>query len=82
MIIPVRCFECGKLIADKWRGYQRELKRLKQASGRTEERIYFEGTVEGATRQASAEKQILDKLNLNQCCRTHFLTQVDLIEKI
>ena len=22
MLIPVRCFSCGKVIADKWRAYQ------------------------------------------------------------
>lgn len=80
MIIPMRCFECGKLIADKWRAYQRELRKLKGANA--EERVYFDGTVEGAKRADTAEKKILDALELNQCCRTHFLTQVDLIEKI
>jgi DNA-directed RNA polymerase subunit N (RpoN/RPB10) len=76
MIIPIRCFECGKCIADKWRGYQRELKRLKGTSA--PQRIYFDGTKIAET----PEKKLLDALNLNQCCRTHFLTHVDLIDKI
>jgi DNA-directed RNA polymerase I, II, and III subunit RPABC5 len=76
MLIPMRCFSCGKLISDKWRGYQKELKRLK---GDTEpQRLYFDGTKVPET----AEKKLLDALNLNQCCRTVFLTHVDLIEKI
>jgi DNA-directed RNA polymerase subunit N len=25
MIIPVRCFTCGKVIADKWEEYKREV---------------------------------------------------------
>jgi DNA-directed RNA polymerase subunit N (RpoN/RPB10) len=76
MIIPMRCFECGKPIADKWRGYQRELKRLK--GNNAEQRIYFDGTKVPDT----PEKKVLDALNINVCCRTHFLTQVDLIDKI
>ncbi len=76
MIIPVRCFECGKVIADKWRGYQRELKKLK--GDKDPERVYFDGS----RLQETPEKKLLDALELNQCCRTHFLTQVDLIDKI
>lgn len=76
MIIPVRCFECGKLIGDKWRGYQRKLAELK--GDKASERVYFDGTKIPET----PEKKLLDALNLNQCCRTHFLTQVDLIDKI
>jgi DNA-directed RNA polymerase subunit N (RpoN/RPB10) len=72
----MRCFECGKMIADKWRGYQRELKKLK--GDNNPERVYFDGGKVPAT----PEKKLLDALNLNQCCRTHFLTQVDLIDKI
>jgi len=76
MIIPIRCFECGKHIADKWRGYQRELKKLKGESA--EQRTYFDGSKLGTT----PEKKVLDALHLNTCCRTHFLTQVDLMDKI
>jgi DNA-directed RNA polymerase subunit N (RpoN/RPB10) len=76
MIFPIRCFECGKHIGDKWRGYQRELRRLKGA--KAEERVYFDG---GAIPQ-TPEKKVLDALKLNVCCRTHFLTHVDLIDKI
>jgi DNA-directed RNA polymerase subunit N (RpoN/RPB10) len=76
MIIPIRCFECGKPIADKWRGYQRELKRMK--GEKADVRLYFDGTKIPDT----PEKKVLDALNINQCCRTHFLTHVDLIQKI
>ena len=76
MIIPMRCFECGKTIADKWRGYQRELKKLKGDAA--ERRVYFDGTKIPVT----PEKAVLDALKVNQCCRTHFLTHVDLIDKI
>ena len=76
MIIPVRCFECGKPIADKWRGYQNALKKLKGTAA--EQRVYFDGTKVPET----PEKKVLDMLNINTRCRTHFLTQIDLIDKI
>jgi DNA-directed RNA polymerase I, II, and III subunit RPABC5 len=76
MIISIRCFECGKTIADKWRGYQKELKKLKGESA--EQRTYFDGSKMSTT----PEKKVLDALGLNTCCRTHFLTQVDLMDKI
>lgn len=76
MIIPVRCFECGKTIADKWRGYQRELTRLK--GSKANDRLYFDGS----TIVETPEKKVMDSLKINQCCRTHFLTHIDLIHKI
>jgi len=77
MIIPIRCMNCGKLIADKWRFYQRELKRHK--GDNAEERVYFDGK----TIPDTAEKMILDTMKITRsCCRKHFLTQIDLIDKI
>jgi DNA-directed RNA polymerase I, II, and III subunit RPABC5 len=68
---------CGKVIADQWRFYQRKLKELK--GDQAEQKYYFDGSAMAET----PEKKILDALGLNRlCCRKHFLTQVDLIEKI
>ena len=77
MIIPIRCLSCGKVIADKWRYFQEEVKKLKK--GESLERYYFDGTNIPTT----PEKVIMDKLNLRRaCCRKHFITQIDLIDKI
>ncbi len=76
MMPLVRCVECGKMIGDKWRGYERELKRLKGDAA--PERVYFDGTKIPIT----AEKKVMDALKINQCCRTHFLTTVVLADKI
>jgi DNA-directed RNA polymerase subunit N (RpoN/RPB10) len=78
MIIPIRCMNCGKLIADKWRFYQRELSKQK-GEAHAEQRVYFDGTSIPET----PEKKLLDVMNISRsCCRKHFLTQVDLIDKI
>jgi DNA-directed RNA polymerase I, II, and III subunit RPABC5 len=77
MIIPIRCMSCGKTIADKWRYYQEEVKKRKK--NETLERYYFDGNNIPIT----PEKEVLDLLNLKRpCCRKHFLTQIDLIDKI
>jgi len=77
MIIPIRCMSCGKAIADKWRYYQEEVKKRKKDE--TLDRYYFDGNNIPNT----PEKEVLDLLNLKRpCCRKHFLTQIDLIDKI
>lgn len=77
MIIPMRCMNCGNPIADKWRYYQKMLKQLK--GDKDEQKLYFDGS----TIPETPEKKILDSLGLiRPCCRKHFLTQVDLIDKI
>lgn len=44
-----------------------------------EQKYYFDGN----SMPDTPEKKILDSLGVNRsCCRKHFLTQVDLIEKI
>ena len=77
MIIPVRCMRCGKLIADQWRYYQAKLREFK--GEKSEQKLYFDGNSIPET----PEKKVLDSLGLTRsCCRSHFLTQVDLIDKI
>lgn len=68
---------CGKTIADQWRFYQKKMKEMKGGDG--EQKFYFDGN----SMPDTPEKKILDALGLVRlCCRKHFLTQVDLIEKI
>jgi len=78
MIIPIRCMSCGKTLADKWRFYQDEVKKMKKNSD-TVERYYFDGN----TIPNTPEKAVMDALNLKKaCCRKHFLTNVDLMDRI
>ena len=76
MIIPVKCFTCGKVIADKYRYYQREVRRLKMARGMDVDKViyltqdYIDKTPEG---------EVMDNLGLNKmCCRRNLLTHVDI----
>jgi DNA-directed RNA polymerase I, II, and III subunit RPABC5 len=68
---------CGNILADKWRYYQRKIKEIRGTD--SAKPIYIEGTVAPQT----AEKQIFEELGLHRyCCRKHLLTHVDLIDKI
>ncbi|KAF2723152.1 hypothetical protein K431DRAFT_319248 [Polychaeton citri CBS 116435] len=67
MIIPIRCFSCGKVIADLYERYMEAV----AANNEDEEK---EGQAEGAA---------MDEIGLNRyCCRRMMLTHVDLIEKL
>jgi len=74
MITVILCMNCGKVLADKWRVYQQLVKEEKQKRGKKENSeapYYMDG------------KGVLNELGLKRiCCRKHFLTQKDLIDKI
>jgi len=72
MIIPVRCFTCGKVLGDKWNEYKRKVKSVEveeeELEYMTEENV--KKTVEG---------EVMDKLGLKKmCCRRHMLSHVDI----
>jgi DNA-directed RNA polymerase I, II, and III subunit RPABC5 len=79
MLIPVRCMNCGKMLADKYDYYLREVQRLSRENNVASQGIYIDGTEVPNTPQ----KAVLDKLLLTRyCCRKHFLTHIDLINRI
>jgi len=75
MIIPIRCFTCGNVLADKWVYYQAEIKRqYGNINKNRTDPIYMSSEVPN-----TIEKQLLDKLQLKRyCCRLRMLTHVDL----
>ena len=75
MIIPIKCFTCGTLIADKYRFYINEVHKIKTERGMYTGLIYFSDT----NNEKSVEGHMMDKLGLTkQCCRRHLLTHVDI----
>jgi len=76
MIIPVKCFTCGMLLADKYLYYCKEVKKIKlQNEMPLEEDIYLDEN----NIKKTPEGEVLDKLNLTKmCCRRHMLTHVDI----
>ena len=77
MIIPVKCFTCGNVLADKYNYYIRQIAAEKSKNdGDTNAVIYLtqdniKKTIEG---------KVMDDLGLKKiCCRRHLLTHVDIV---
>ena len=76
MIIPVKCFTCGKVLANKYRYYQQEVRKMKNSKDGTTDRVKYL-TTEYA--EKTPEGEVLDNLFMNKmCCRRHILTHVDI----
>ena len=80
MIIPVRCFTCGKVLADKWNEYVKRCGELEggAASGIGGTASKMDGERPGADGK-TARGRVLDELGISSCCcRVVMLTHVDL----
>jgi DNA-directed RNA polymerase subunit N (RpoN/RPB10) len=76
MIIPIKCFTCGEVLADKYRFFQSEVRRIKLARGASVEKVVY---LTKDTIEKTPEGTVLDELGLNNvCCRRHMLTHVDI----
>jgi DNA-directed RNA polymerase subunit N (RpoN/RPB10) len=74
MLLPVKCFSCGKEISSYYRAYEREVRKKKLASGVSDviylTKVHTEKTAEG---------EVLDNLQIRKmCCRRHLLTHVEI----
>lgn len=79
MIIPVRCFTCGKVIADKYEYYVSKLNEAKRNNTTPTIEYLTAENLESVLLNKSTEASLLDMLSLNkQCCRRHFITHVDI----
>jgi DNA-directed RNA polymerase I, II, and III subunit RPABC5 len=76
MLIPVKCFTCGKVIGNMYDYYINEVKRRKGLVKNNSEEIQYldENNIE-----KTAHGIILDELHMkDMCCRRHFLTHVNI----
>jgi DNA-directed RNA polymerase I, II, and III subunit RPABC5 len=75
MIIPVKCFTCGNVLANKYIYYQKTVAERKEKKNENNDNIKY---LTSDFMEKSIEGEILDELNLTkQCCRRHMLTHVD-----
>ena len=82
MIIPIRCFTCGKVLANMWKYYEAEVKKLEEKREQEQEQEQ-EQKPQYKNFEGIPTKEILDKLGLKKiCCRRHMLTHVDMIDYI
>jgi DNA-directed RNA polymerase subunit N (RpoN/RPB10) len=81
MIIPIKCFTCGMVIANKYRFYVEEVRKKKLAKGFNKDSINFDKVIylTKEFHEKTPEGEVLDELNMKKmCCRRHFLTHVDI----
>ena len=73
MIIPIRCFSCGKVIAGKWKRYNKLCEEQKSKNEDDDDKhAYFD---------KGHKDSILNEVGVDKmCCRRHLLTHVDLVD--
>lgn len=76
MIIPVKCFTCGNVLADKYRYFMDNVRQIKLQKGVQVDKVVY---LTKETIEKTPEGTVLDTLGLtNVCCRRHMLTHVDI----
>ena len=79
MIIPIKCFTCGNVLADKYRYYLEEVRKKKLASQDKNVEIDKVKYLTKEFHEKTAEGIVMDELGLNKmCCRRLLLTHVDI----
>jgi len=69
MIVPVRCFTCGKVIGSLYKEFNERYQEYKRA-------------VEAGEKPKETPKEILDDLGVERyCCRRMLLTHVELLKE-
>jgi len=81
MIIPVRCYTCGKCLSDKYEYYERELLRKKLAMNTTEDPLII--NINAVDIKKTIAGEIMDELGLTRiCCRKIMMTSINIIDEI
>jgi DNA-directed RNA polymerase subunit N (RpoN/RPB10) len=80
MIIPVKCFTCGNVLANKYRYYLEEARKRKLSDKKMEnievDKVLY---LTKEFNEKTHEGVILDEMGLTKmCCRRHMLTHVDI----
>mgnify|MGYP001459454779 FL=1 len=77
MIIPVKCFTCGKVLGNKYRYYLEKVREKKLARDMEINKVIY---LTQEHRDKTPEGEVMDDLGLNKmCCRRHILTHVDIV---
>tara|TARA_A100001015_G_scaffold280227_1_gene342192 strand:- start:964 stop:1197 length:234 start_codon:yes stop_codon:yes gene_type:complete len=76
MIIPIKCFTCGNVLADKYRYFVEKTREKKKENNMDEDGVIYL-TKENTSK--TIEGKIMDDLGFTRlCCRRHILTHVDI----
>ena len=82
MIIPIRCFTCGKVISDKWIPFIEKVNEKKNKTTTDIKDLDIE-YIDLDKPNKSIEGEVMDELGLDRyCCRRMILGNVHLITNI
>jgi DNA-directed RNA polymerase subunit N (RpoN/RPB10) len=85
MIIPMRCFTCGEVLADKWVPY---ITAIQEEKNKVREEVDPESNdlelryidIHNPKPEVSIEGKIMDEMNLHKyCCRRMMLGNVHIV---
>ena len=81
MIIPIRCFTCNQIIANKWNKYQEKIQEeyiKEDITNNIKKRFIDVNNLD-----KNIEGKILDELKIHKyCCRRMLMSHVDMAEII
>jgi DNA-directed RNA polymerase subunit N (RpoN/RPB10) len=76
MPIPIKCFTCGNVLANKYEAYKEKVREEKIKNKESTEKIVY---LTHDNTNKSIEGIVLDELQIKKmCCRTIMLTHVDI----
>ena len=76
MLIPIKCFTCGNVLANKYNYFIKKVKENKDSLNYNQNNVVYL-TMENTKK--TPEGIVLDELKLRKiCCRRHILTHVDI----
>lgn len=76
MIIPIKCFTCGMVLADKYRYFLEEVRKMKLNKDIDVDKVMY---LTKEYKEKTPEGEVMDSLGLKKmCCRRHLLTHVDI----
>jgi DNA-directed RNA polymerase subunit N len=83
MLIPVRCFTCGKTISDKWVPFIEQVNKKKGEDTTSNIKDLDIEYIDLDKPNKSIEGEVMDELGLHRyCCRRMILGNVHLITNI
>ena len=85
MLIPIRCFTCGKVLADKWNPFI-DIVKNERSNGELDLKTNIDLEyidTKNPKQTKSIEGEVLDKLNITRyCCRRHMLGTVNIVSDV
>lgn len=79
MLIPIKCFNCGNVLANKYRFFTAQVHDRKMQTMQDPSKVVYFSTKTKST-EKTVEGTVLDELGLHSpCCRQVMLCHVDIV---